>query len=235
MQRGSHIMRSTLYSSLTLGLTVLLAGCASSPGSTTPPELSGTRWNIVRVDGRAPLGAENLTAQFGIDGQIQGDSGCNHFSGPWIQSGTTLRVGELLSTRRACVEDGRQQQESRVLRILQGNSTLRREKDGRISLIGSAGALELAPLASVAGGATPNAPRTRRAMYDCDGVALTVVFEGESAAITWSGGHDVLAGRDTGSGYTYTSERNTVRNGRSADTLTWTQEGRPPRSCEGLR
>lgn len=229
-----------MRSSFTLNLVsalgfALLAGCASSPGSTTPPALSGTQWMITGVDGRAPLGADNLTAQFGVDGQIQGDSGCNHFSGPWIQSGNTLRVGELLSTRRACAEEDRQQQESRILRILQGTSTVRRERDGRISLNGSAGALVLAPLPSVAGGVTSNAPRSQRVMYDCDGVALTVVFEGETAAITWSGGHDVLTGRDTGAGYTYTSERNTVRRGRSADALTWTQDGRPSRSCEGLR
>lgn len=215
---------------------LMLAACASSPGtSSTPPELAGTRWTITSVDGRAPLGADSLTAQFGINGQVEGDSGCNHFSGPWIQSGNTLRVGELLSTRRACVEESRQQQESRVLRILQGTTTLKRGKDGHLMLTGSSGALEFAPLSSIAGGGSSSAPRTRRAMYDCDGVALTVVFENESAAITWSGGHDVLAGRDTGSGYTYTSAKNTVRNGRSADTLTWTQEGRPPRSCEGMR
>jgi heat shock protein HslJ len=228
-------MRSFTFSlGLCLGAAVL-AGCASSPGNRPAPELSGTQWTITRIDGRAPLGGDNLTTQFGVDGQIQGDSGCNHFSGPWIQSGNTLRVGELLSTRRACAQNDRQQQESRVLRILQGTSTLRRERDGRISLTASAGALELAPLPSVAGGVTSSVPRTRRGMYDCDGVALTVVFEGESAAITWSGGHDVLTGRDNGSGYTYTSDRNTVRNGRSADTLTWTQDGRAPRSCEGLR
>lgn len=88
---------------------------------------------------------------------------------------------------------------------------------------------------SPTGGASGVAARPHRAMYDCDGVALTVVFEGETAAITWSGGHDVLAGRDGGSGYVYSSERNTVRNGRTDRTLTWTQEGRQPRSCEGLR
>lgn len=224
------------YAFATCLMGLMLAGCASSPGrSGSTPELAGTRWTIASVDGRAPLGAENLTAQFGINGQIEGDSGCNHFSGPWIQSGNTLRVGELLSTRRACAEEDRQQQESRVLRILQGTSTLRRAKDGHLSLTGSSGALELAPLSSIAGGVATSPPRTRRAMYDCDGVALTVVFEGESAAITWSGGHDVLTGSNTGSGYSYASARNTVRSGRSADTLTWTQEGRPPRSCEGLR
>lgn len=230
-------MRNRFFTSLAVSAALTLTGCASSPGSSaTPPELAGTRWAISSVDGRAPLGADNLTAQFSINGQIEGDSGCNHFSGPWIQSGNTLRVGELLSTRRACVEEDRQQQESRMLRLLQGTSTLKRGKEGHLILTGSSGSLELVPLSSIAGGASSSgAPRTRRLMYDCDGVALTVVFEGESAAITWSGGHDVLSGRETGSGFSYTSARNTVRSGRSADTLTWTQEGRPSRSCEGMR
>ncbi len=229
-------MHNRLFAGLALGTVgAVVAGCASAPGNSIPPDLSGTRWSISRIDGRAPSGGENLFAQFSINGQVEGNSGCNQFSGPWIQSGNTLRVGELLSTRRACVEADRQQQEARLLRVLQGTHTLRREKEGRISLTGSGGALELSPVIPVAGATSGNMPRSKRGMYDCNGVALTVVFEGETAAITWSGGHDVLAGRDTGSGYVYASERNTVRNGKSATALTWTQEGRAARSCEGLR
>jgi heat shock protein HslJ len=230
-------MRVPSFSSpLSVAAALLVSACATSPGGGSPPELSGTRWTVTRVDGRAPLAGDDLTAQFGVDGRIEGDSGCNHYSGPWIQTADTVRIGELLSTRRACAEAERQQQESRVLRILQGASTVRRAGDGHISLTSPSGSLVLAPLPSVGGGTASEVARTpRRAMYDCDGVALTVVFEADSAAITWSGGHDVLAERESGSGYWYESERNTVRSGRSADTLTWTQDGRTPRSCEGLR
>jgi heat shock protein HslJ len=211
---------------------MMLVGCATTEVAGPAPQLSGSRWTVARVDGRAPVGSDLLTAEFGVDGRINGDSGCNGYSGPYIQTGSTVRIGELLSTRRACTNDDRQQQESRVLRILQGANTIRREGDGRISLTSEGGTLVLSPVTSVSSTVPSGAPYPRRAMYDCDGVALTVVFEERQAALTWSGGHDVLEQRTSGSGYWYESPRNTVR---GTDILTWTQDGRTPRRCEVLR
>jgi heat shock protein HslJ len=213
----------------------LLAACASSPPAGPPPSLAGTEWILSRIDGRTPDGADTLTARFGVDGRIEGDSGCNNFSGPFIQTSDTVRIGELLSTRRACADTDRQQQETRILRLLQGTNTLKRTGDNRVTLSSDDGTLVLTPAVSIAvASATQTRPLyPRRAMYDCDGVALTVVFEEKQAALTWSGGHDVLDQRGSGTGYWYESTRNSVRGG-SAE-LTWTQEGRSPRTCEVLR
>ena len=125
----------------------LLAGCASGTVSREPvPDLSGTRWTIVAVDGSTPRrGDEPLSVEFGVDGRVSGNSGCNSFAGPYIRDESTLRIGELLSTRRACAEAARQRQESRVLAVLEGDTTLRRERDNRISLRKESGALLLAP------------------------------------------------------------------------------------------
>lgn len=125
----------------------LVAGCAATSGSREPvPDLSGTRWTVIAVDGSAPVrGEEPLSVDFSVDGRISGNSGCNSFSGPFIRDDATLRIGEVLSTRRACVDSARQRQEDRVLKILQGQNTLRRERDDRISLRGESGALLLAP------------------------------------------------------------------------------------------
>lgn len=104
-----------------------LAGCATAPdspgGGFTTPELAGTRWIITSIDGREPIGPA-LTADFSNDGRVSGDAGCNSYSGPFIQDGRSVQFGELLSTRRACVDEGRQRQETRVLGILQGSTTL---------------------------------------------------------------------------------------------------------------
>lgn len=125
----------------------LLAGCTSSPVAREPvPDLSGTRWTVVAVDGSTPQrGNEPLSVEFGVDGRISGNGGCNSFSGPYIRDDETLRVGELLSTRRACAEAARQRQESRILAILEGETSLRRERSDRISLRKDAGSLLLAP------------------------------------------------------------------------------------------
>lgn len=128
-----------------LPVALALSAC-TTPGGTTgraPPELAGTQWLVVEIDGRRPLGGD-LTASFSVDGRISGDSGCNQFSGPYIQEGSTVRFGELLSTRRACVDTDRQQQESRMLRILDGDTVVRRERQ-ELRVRGEYGVLVLSP------------------------------------------------------------------------------------------
>ncbi len=127
-------------------VVLILAGCATQPGSPgsgfSTPELAGTRWIVTSIDGRAPVRGPSPTADFGQDGRINGDAGCNSFSGPFIQTGTTVQFGELLSTRRACVDADRQQQETRLLDILQGPTTVRLNRD-RLTVRGAAGSVVL--------------------------------------------------------------------------------------------
>lgn len=128
-----------------LPVALALSACTTPSGTTgrAPPELAGTQWLVVEIDGRRPLGGD-LTASFSVDGRISGDSGCNQFSGPYIQDGSTVRFGELLSTRRACVDTDRQQQESHMLRILDGDTVVRRERQ-ELRVRGEHGVLVLSP------------------------------------------------------------------------------------------
>jgi heat shock protein HslJ len=136
-------MNKLIYALLTPALIV--AGCATPPGSPgsgfTTPDLAGTRWVVTSIDGRAPAGPA-LTADFGNDGRVSGDAGCNSYSGPYIQDGRSVQFGELLSTRRACVEDSRQRQETRLLNIMQGPATLQLNR-GRLTLRGGEGFIVL--------------------------------------------------------------------------------------------
>lgn len=222
--RGNLAARCAVLSASAL----ILGACASAPMG-PPPSLSGTSWMVTSVDGHSTGRGAELTADFTVDGRINGDSGCNSYSGPYIQTGSTVRIGELLSTRRACVDDDRQRLETRMLRIMQGASRIEHERNGRISLQGESGTVMLAPLTL-----STAVPGLRgRTTYDCDGVALTVVYEGDEAALTWSGGHDELDRHESASGFWYSSSTNTLR-GRG-NNLTWTQEGRQPRLCQELR
>jgi heat shock protein HslJ len=219
---------------------LFLSACATpSGGSRYIPELAGTSWVVTRIDGRAPLGRDALSADFGVDGRLNGDSGCNHYSGPFIQDGSTVRVGELLSTRRACVDTDQQRQESRVLAILQGEAIVRYERD-RLSVRSSSGTLELARADNsvvrsgvVPGGVAVSGPR--QSVLDCEGIALTVVYAADSAELSWNDGRDVLRQRPvtTGAAIWYESDRNSLRStGRG---LEWTQSPRAPRDCRELR
>lgn len=215
--------------SVLAAVAVVLGACTTTVPVGPPPELSGTSWTVTSIDGSSTGRGTDLTADFTVDGRINGDSGCNSYSGPYIQTGSTVRIGELLSTRRACVDDERQRQEARMLRIMQGANRIEHERDGRISLHGQTGTVMLAPLLL-----STDVPGMRgRTTYDCDGVALTVVYEDDEAAVTWSGGHDELDRHATDSGFWFASSTNTLR-GRG-NSLTWTQEGRSPRLCQELR
>ena len=213
---------------LALALSMMLTGCATSGnGASAPmPELAGTRWTVTRIDGRAPVSGDAVTADFGVDGRINGNSSCNNFSGPYIQDGGELQVGELLSTRRACAEPDRQRQENRVLVLLQGANRARLSHD-ELTIAGPPGSLVLVPAGFAASNSAP-----RRVQYDCEGTGLTVLFERDSAEITWSDGRDTLMQRPAASGIWYESAANSLRGKQD---LTWTQRGRTPRSCRELR
>jgi len=221
----------TRFVSLLVPLALAFTGCAStgSTGSSgAAPNLSGTSWVVTRIDGSAPLADSALHANFGTDGRISGDSGCNSFAGPFIQTGSTVDIGELLSTRRACLDSNRQKQEARVLAILQGVTSARLER-GQLNLRAPGGSLLLAPgtVTQVA-----NSPY-RRAQYDCEGSALTVQYDAGRARLEWRDGQDVLDQKAAASGVWYESSRNTLR-GKQQD-LVWTQDGRGTRNCKELR
>jgi heat shock protein HslJ len=59
-----------------------------------------------------------------------------------------VQFGELLSTRRACVDDGRQRQETRLLNIMQGPAKLQLSR-GRLTVRGEEGYIVLTQSAPV--------------------------------------------------------------------------------------
>lgn len=231
-RRKEFFWSSAMYlAPLAVGLilaTLMLVGCATSgdAGSDEVPELAGTRWTITRIDGKPPEKGEPLTAYFGVDGRINGDGGCNNFSGPFIQTGSTVQIGELMSTRRACTDSARQRQENRLIALLQGTTKARLNRD-QLTLSAESGSLVLVPGSFVA-----NVGYPRRVQYDCEGVGLTVTYERESAELTWSDGRDMLMQRPAASGVWYQSTANTWRGKQD---MTWTQTGRSPRTCRELR
>lgn len=75
--------------------------------------LTNTYWKLVEMGGQpAALGAgqRELHLVLGSQGaRVQGFSGCNRFTGSYERSGDQLRLGQLASTRMACV-DGMEQE-----------------------------------------------------------------------------------------------------------------------------
>ena len=95
----------------------------------TPAGLSGTSWAVTMVNNgkQAVVGLiaySEVTLNFGAEGQVSGNSGCNTYSGGYETSGAALKVGPLASTMMACDKPaGVMDQEQQYLAALQNAAT----------------------------------------------------------------------------------------------------------------
>ena len=71
----------------------------------------------------SPVGGSTLTAVFHPDGSIEGNAGCNAFSGPYTAVGTSMTIGPLATTRMACSSPALDTQEQQLLTALQSVAT----------------------------------------------------------------------------------------------------------------
>jgi heat shock protein HslJ len=104
---------------------LILAACISSAPQAVASVLAGT----------------TITANFGEDGTMTGNSGCNDDSGPYKVTGNQIGIGPLSSTRKACSDPaGVMEQEAQYLAALEnaevfivdGNALELREVDGTV-------------------------------------------------------------------------------------------------------
>ena len=84
---------------LVAGAAAFLAACASAPAPEPPPPLAGTRWIGVVAGDPDPRTLPRL--EF-IGTRVTGYTGCNMLNGGWRTEGTQLRIGPLVTTKRAC-------------------------------------------------------------------------------------------------------------------------------------
>lgn len=133
---------------LGLGAVLLiLAACTSTaPQAGSESDLAGTSWVATGFDDGSQsvtsvLAGTTLTADFGGDGTMTGNSGCNDYSGPYKVTGNQIGIGPLSSTRKACGDPaGVMEQEAQYLAALEnaevfvvdGNTLELREVDGTV-------------------------------------------------------------------------------------------------------
>jgi heat shock protein HslJ len=95
----------------------------------TPAGLPGTSWQVMNYNNGKQavvslvIGSE-ISLNFGADGRLSGNSGCNTYNGGFEASGKTLKVGPLVSTQMACDKPtGVMDQEQQYLAALQNSAT----------------------------------------------------------------------------------------------------------------
>lgn len=112
-----------------IGATALalawLAGCAGSVSLDEP--LEGTSWRLVQIDGQSVAGGLHPQTepriQFDAEARrMTGSGGCNMVSGNYRRNGGVLRIGPVLSTRRACADPGLNALETRFVAVLEATT-----------------------------------------------------------------------------------------------------------------
>ena len=84
----------------------------------------------------SPVADSKLTAIFTAD-QVSGSAGCNTYSGSYTLDGTTLKIGPLASTMRACADQAVNDQEQQFLAAMQNATTF--SQSGNILTLKAAG------------------------------------------------------------------------------------------------
>jgi heat shock protein HslJ len=129
---------------LVLNLKVDAGNMVFSPQP--PLSLTGGSWRVTFYN-NGTGGAQSvlpdvaLTATFGDDGNVNGNSGCNLFRGPYSVESDRISFGNLISTRRACLSAPLNRQEQAFLTALT-NTTKYELLGDRLTLRDDAGAIQ---------------------------------------------------------------------------------------------
>jgi heat shock protein HslJ len=128
-------MLMRIVSIATVMLAAACAGRAASDGEQVAPGGSspeGTAWKLVEVGGHTArtTGGDQPTLHLDpAQNRASGNTGCNGYSGPYELRADSLTFGALVSTRRACVDDGMNRQEGELMRALEANRRWRMAGD----------------------------------------------------------------------------------------------------------
>lgn len=110
---------------------IALAACAAQPPPAPPrpltvEELVGTEWVAEDIGGAGVVDGSHTTLHFIAPTLIDGSTGCNRFNGPFAQDGTSITIGPLATTRRAC-PPALMDQERRYLVALSSTASWKRD------------------------------------------------------------------------------------------------------------
>jgi heat shock protein HslJ len=143
-------MRSPFRRALVVIAALIVVACArttpedaatSGDDSAASSALTGTEWRLVELEGDSVLGGVSgiptirFTAADSM--RVGGNTGCNSMGGTYETSGTTLRFGPLITTKRACADSSANAQEVRFVGALQRVDGYRIEGDRLVLLAGS--------------------------------------------------------------------------------------------------
>lgn len=125
--------------------SLALAACAatqppSMPGA-SPAPLAGTKW--VAAPGDTSDSRQVARLEFVREGRISGYTGCNMLSSSWVVEGGAIRLGPVITTKRACV--GPEMEVERRLLAAMGEKTRVVREDGKLVFVSDGARFEFVP------------------------------------------------------------------------------------------
>jgi heat shock protein HslJ len=153
-------------------------------------DLYGTSWSVIAYNNgkqavTSVLAGSNVTAEFGSDGTLSGNSGCNTYSGAYTVTGSQITIGPLASTRMACADPaGIMEQETQFLAALQTAATYKIEST-TLELRTKNGALAAQAIVAVPVVSTQAAPSSGSSIQDIvwQWVSVTNQTTGETTTL----------------------------------------------------
>jgi heat shock protein HslJ len=112
-----------------------------------PPSLSGGIWLVTGINnGRGAVSSvvagTLVTANFGEDSRLSGQTGCNSYQTTYTTDDSTIATGPVATTRRACPSAAAATQEQAFLAALAASSTYELDAD-KLTLRNADGAAQL--------------------------------------------------------------------------------------------
>jgi heat shock protein HslJ len=140
--RETQMLRQTKSVLLAVAMVTALSACESPAVSDDDrgDRLSQQDWVADSINGAAVINPGRVTLSF-AEGRVSGRAGCNLYSGPVEVGNGTLKIGSLISTKMACLEEGLMAQESTYLNALQGARSYSFAGDGKLTISTASGAL----------------------------------------------------------------------------------------------
>ncbi|QMW22837.1 META domain-containing protein [Sandaracinobacteroides saxicola] len=84
----------------------LAALLLATSATARPPEMRGTEWVLVEMNGKPVAPIPRVTLTLGKDGRMNGASGCNRFMGGYELRGGSMTVpGPVAGTMMACTPE----------------------------------------------------------------------------------------------------------------------------------
>lgn len=114
-----------------LASAALLAGCAAAVPAPAG-DIHGT-WVIEQARAEPILDKRRARLVLGRDGRLSGHNSCNAMNGTFTLEGDRIRIGPIATTRMACPELQREQ-EDRILTALELAVTARVRPDGLLEI-----------------------------------------------------------------------------------------------------